>query len=214
MCQLIPSGQSVAGTTDVVRRRRRRVERSQKVYRDILAELVREGIAEVSRSQRRQGTQEPRLSAAQLRARRAFMRVQMRMNYEMNRQLQSDTDLSLADYHVLNTLTDSPDGCLQVSDLAVRIGWERSRASHQLRRLCERGLVERVPSSDDGRATDATLTKAGREAIEAAAPSHVALVRRLFFDSLPDELLAPLTAALEHIHVNTNFNGSLPPAPW
>jgi DNA-binding MarR family transcriptional regulator len=167
----------------------------------------------VSRSRRRKATQEPWLSAAQLRAWRAFMRVQMRMNYEMNRQLQSDTD-SLADYHVLNTLSDSPDGCLQVSDLAVRIGWERSRASHQLRRLCERGLVERVPSSDDGRATDATLTKAGREAIEAAAPSHVALVRRLFFDSLPDELLAPLTAALKHIHVNTNFNGSLPPAPW
>jgi DNA-binding MarR family transcriptional regulator len=168
----------------------------------------------VSPSQRRKTVQEPWLSAGQLRAWRAFMRVQMRMNYEMNRQLQSDSDLSLADYHVLNTLTEAPGERLQVSDLAVRIGWERSRASHQLRRLCERGLAERVPSEEDGRATDATLTKAGRDAIEAAAPGHVALVRRLFFDSLPDELLAPLTAALEHIHVNTNFNGSLPPAPW
>ena len=165
-------------------------------------------------SQRRNTAQEPRLSAPQLRAWRAFMRVQMRMNYEMNRQLRSDNDLSLADYHVLNTLTDAPDGRLQVSDLAVRIGWERTRASHQLRRLCERGLAERVKSQDDGRATDATLTPAGREAIEAAVPGHVDLVRRLFFESLPDELLAPLTAALEHIQVNTNFNGSLPPAPW
>ncbi len=146
----------------------------------------------MSPSQRRKTAQEPWLSAAQLRAWRAFMRVQMRMNYEMNRQLQSDSDLSLADYHVLNTLTEAPGGRLQVSDLAVRIGWERSRASHQLRRLCERGLAERVPSTDDGRATDATLTKAGHEAIEAAAPGHVALVRRLFFDSLPDELLRPL----------------------
>jgi DNA-binding MarR family transcriptional regulator len=142
------------------------------------------------------------------------MRVQLRMNYEMNRQLQRDSDLSLADYHVLNALTDAPDGRLQVSDLAALIGWERSRASHQLRRLCERGLAERVPSGVDGRATDAILTKKGREAITAAAPGHVELVRRLFFDPLPDELLPCLTAALEHIHVNINYNSSLPPVPW
>ena len=168
----------------------------------------------MSRKQRRKTAQEPWLSATELRAWRAFMAVQMRMNYEMNRQLQSDSDLSLADYHVLNALTDAPDGRLQVSDVAALIGWERSRVSHQLRRLCERGLAQRVPSGDDGRATDAILTKAGREAIASAAPGHVALVRRLFFESLPDDLLLPLTAALEHIHVNTNFNGSLPPAPW
>ena len=168
----------------------------------------------MSRTPSRKPARDPWLSAAQLRAFRAFMSVQMRLNYEMNRQLQSDTDLSLADYHVLNALTGAPDGRLQVSDLAALIGWERSRASHQLRRLCERGLIERVPSKEDGRATDATLTKAGREAIEAAAPGHVDLVRRMFFDPLPDELLAPLTAALEHIQVNVNFNSSLPPTPW
>jgi len=168
----------------------------------------------VSRNQRRKTAQDRWLSASELRAFRAFMSVQMRLNYEMNRQLQSDTDLSLADYHVLNALTDAPGGRMQVSDLAALIGWERSRASHQLRRLCERGLAERIPSDDDGRATDATLTKAGREAIRAAAPGHVALVRRMFFDPLPDELLPPLTAALEHIQVNINLNSSLPPAPW
>jgi DNA-binding MarR family transcriptional regulator len=130
------------------------------------------------------------------------MAVQMRLNYEMNRQLQSDSGLSLADYHVLNALTDAPDGRLQVSDLAALIGWERSRASHQLRRLCERGLAERIRSEDDGRATDATLTKAGREAMAAAAPAHVALVRRMFIDPIPDELLPSLTAALEHVRVN------------
>ena len=168
----------------------------------------------MSRSQRRRTGQEPWLPPAELRAFRAFMSVQMRLNYEMNRQLQSDSDLSLADYHVLNALTDAPGGRMQVSDLAALIGWERSRASHQLRRLCERGLAERIPSDDDGRATDATLTKAGREAIRVAAPGHVALVRRMFFDPLPDELLAPLTAALEHVQVNMNLNSSLPPAPW
>jgi DNA-binding MarR family transcriptional regulator len=175
---------------------------------------VGERKAEVSRNQRRKANQDPWLSPSELQAWRAFMRVQMRMNYEMNRQLQSDSDLSLADYHVLNALTDAPGGRLQVSDLAALIGWERSRASHQLRRLCERGLAARVPSDDDGRATDAVLTKAGRNAIEAAAPAHVALVRQLFFDPLPEDLLAPFTAALEHVHVHMNLNSSLPPVPW
>jgi len=160
----------------------------------------------VPSSQRRKSAQEPWLSAAQLRAFRAFMSVQMRMNNAMNRQLQSDSDLSLADYHILRVLSDARGGPLQVSDLAAQIGWERSRTSHQLRRLCERGLAERVPSQDDGRATDAMLTPAGREAIDAAAAGHVALVRRLFFDPLPDELLAPLTAALEHVQVNIDFS--------
>ena len=166
----------------------------------------------MSRNQRKTA-QQPWLSAAQLRAWRAFMSVQMRMNYEMNRQLQNESDLSLADYHILNALTDAPDGRLQVSDLAAIIGWELSRASHQLRRLCERGLADRAPSAEDRRATDAILTRAGREAIEAAAPGHAALVRRLFFDPLPAELLAPFGAALEHVEVSINFNSSLPPTP-
>ena len=167
----------------------------------------------MSQNPRRKTAQGPWLSAPELRAWRAFMLVQMRMNYEMNRQLQSDSDLSLADYHILSALSDAPGGCLQVSDLAALIGWERSRVSHQLRRLSERGLAERIASEHDARATDAILTKAGREAIDAAAPKHAALVRRLFFDPLPDELLAPFGAALEHVEVSINFNSSLPPTP-
>jgi DNA-binding MarR family transcriptional regulator len=139
------------------------------------------------------------------------MRVQLRMNYEINRQLQRDSDLSLADYHVLCALSTAPDRKLPVTDLAAVIGWERSRLSHHLRRLCERGLTKRVQSEVDGRATNVVLTKEGMSAIVAAAPGHAMLVRRLFFDPLPDELLSPFTAALEHILANLNSNSSLPP---
>src|ERR1700754_3780026 len=103
----------------------------------------------------------PWLSPAHQRAWVAFMRVQLRMNYEINRQLQRDSDLSLADYHVLNALSTAPNHKLQVTDLAAIIGWERSRLSHHLRRLSQRGLAKRVPSEDDGRATDAVITKKG-----------------------------------------------------
>ena len=107
----------------------------------------------------------------------------------------------------------APDHTLQVTDLAALIGWERSRSSHHLRRLSQRGLTKRVPSEDDGRATDAVLTKKGMKAMVEAAPGHASLVKKLFFGPLPDELVSPLTAALEHIQASLNLNASLPPVP-
>ncbi|MFV8243233.1 MarR family winged helix-turn-helix transcriptional regulator [Mycolicibacterium peregrinum] len=153
------------------------------------------------------------LTPKQQRAWVAYMRVQLRMSYEMNRQLQADSCLSLADYDVLVALSNVGDDGMRVSDLAAQIGWERSRLSHQLRRMEQRGLTERRASVEDGRTTNVILTEMGQQAIEEAAPGHVDLVRRLFFDPLPENLLAPFTAALEHIHVNLDHNSSLPPAP-
>lgn len=153
------------------------------------------------------------LTPKQQRAWVAYMRVQLRMNYEMNRQLQADSGLSLADYDVLVALSGDTGGGLRVSDLAAQIGWERSRLSHQLRRMEQRGLTERRPSAADGRTTNVVLTADGRRAIAEAAPGHVDLVRTLFFDPLPENLLGPFTAALEHIHVNLDHHSSLPPAP-
>ncbi|MDT5065843.1 MAG: hypothetical protein QOK02_1998 [Mycobacterium sp.] len=155
----------------------------------------------------------PWLSPSQQRAWVAYMRVQLRMNYEINRQLQRDSGLSLADYHVLNALSSTPGHRPQVTDLAAFIGWERSRLSHHLRRLCARGLAERVQSEGDGRATDAALTERGRRAVLDAKPGHSALVRKLFFDALPEDLVSPLTAALESIEATLNVNSLIPPFP-
>jgi DNA-binding MarR family transcriptional regulator len=165
------------------------------------------------RTRRSSPADKPGLSPSQQRAWVTYMRVQLRMNYEINRQLQRDSELSLADFHVLNALCSTPDHKPQVTDLAAFIGWERSRLSHHLRRLCDRGLTERVQSEDDGRATDAVLTEKGMNAVVEATPGHAALVRRLFFDALPDELLSPFTAALEHIEASLNLDSSLPPFP-
>src|SRR6201992_3432932 len=167
----------------------------------------------MSRPRRSTASDSPWLSPAQLRAWVAFMRVQLRMNYEINRQLQRDSGLSLADYHVMNALSTAPDHTMQVTELAALIGWERSRLSHHLRRMSERGLTKRIQSTDDGRATDAVLTKKGMNAMADAAPGHSMLVKRLFFEPLPDELVAPFTAPLDHIKASLNLNASLPPAP-
>jgi DNA-binding MarR family transcriptional regulator len=140
----------------------------------------------------------------------AYMRVMLRLNFEMNRQLQTDSGLSLADYDVLNALADVPDGRLQVTVLAARIGWERSRVSHHVRRMGRRGLVELGSSATDRRATDAVLTATGRELLRAATPGHADLVRRMFFDGVDDDLIPPLQRALVQIHEQVLAAGTLP----
>jgi DNA-binding MarR family transcriptional regulator len=152
----------------------------------------------------------PVLTADQQEAWLAYMRVTLRLSYEMNRQLQTDSDLTLADYDVLNALADSPGGRLRLGVLAARIGWERSRLSHHLQRMSARGLVERCDSETDRRATDAVLTEEGRAALVAATPGHAALVRRMFFDGLDESQVPALRSALEAIHEQVLRHGSLP----
>jgi DNA-binding MarR family transcriptional regulator len=154
------------------------------------------------------------LDPDQQRAWLAFMRVQLRMSYEMNRQLQADSGMSLPDYDVLTALSVSPGTCLQVTALAAQIGWERSRVSHHVKRMSARGLVRCDPAPSDRRVTEVTMTVEGRHAIEAASVGHVALVRSLFFEGLPPELLDPLSDSLEKIYEHILANGTLPrPAP-
>jgi DNA-binding MarR family transcriptional regulator len=150
------------------------------------------------------------LTRNQLRTWLAFMGVQQRLGYEMNRQLQADSELSLADYDVLNALSTVPGECMQVSALAAQIGWERSRVSHHAKRMQSRGLVQCEVAASDRRATEVRLTPDGRRAIVEAAPGHVDLVRHLFFGGLPKELLGPLSQALEAIYDHIVQHGTLP----
>lgn len=150
------------------------------------------------------------LSPSQGRAWLTYMRVQLRLTYEMNRQLQADSNLSLPDYDVLNALRYAPGGRMRITGLAAQIGWERSRLSHHVRRLQKRGLVDCRLAPADRRATEITLTDQGWDEITRASNGHVDLVRRLFFDGLPEELLEPLAAGLEGIYHNIIDRGTLP----
>jgi len=141
----------------------------------------------------------------------AYIRVQLRLAYEMNRQLLTDSGMSLPDYDVLTALSVADQGRMQISVLAAQIGWERSRVSHHVRRMSTRGLVTCGLSTADRRVTEVTLTAHGWRVLEEAAPGHVDLVRRLFFDGLPEGLAGPLSEALESVYANIIRQGSLPP---
>src|SRR5258707_1194863 len=126
------------------------------------------------------------LDGDQQRAWLAYIRVQLRLAYEMNRQLLADSGMSLPDYDVLTALSVAGGGRMQITVLAAQIGWERSRVSHHVRRMSARGLVTCGLSAADRRATEGTLTAPGPQAQEGAGPRPRALVRRLFFAGLPE----------------------------
>jgi DNA-binding MarR family transcriptional regulator len=83
---------------------------------------------------------------------------------------------------------------MRVLELARALGWEKSRLSHQLTRMAQRGLIERSNCDEDRRGAFVALTDAGRSTVEAAAPRHVESVRRYLFDELSAEQVDALLA--------------------
>jgi DNA-binding MarR family transcriptional regulator len=79
--------------------------------------------------------------------------------------------------------------------------------------MAERGLVEKCRSGDDGRGALVQVSTLGRERIEAAAPSHVEAVRRLFVDRLTrgqlDDLGAVARTVLEAVVADEACPGSV-----
>src|SRR3954464_5447304 len=149
------------------------------------------------------------LSPREDRAWRAFMHAHHQLVVHLNRGLQ-ESGLSGADYEVLAALSALDGDRMRACDLCDALGWEKSRVSHQLRRMEKDGLIGREPNPDDARSTLVCLLPAGRAAIEKAAPKHVEDVRRNFIDLLtPAELdmLATLNERVLH-HLATD-DGSL-----
>ena len=139
------------------------------------------------------------LTADEQRAWRAYMRVTTMLTARLNRQLQADSGLSLPEYEVLVQLSEAPDGTLRPFQLGLALDWEQSRLSHMLARMTRRGFVTRRDCPGDRRGAVVVLTRAGRAAIESAAPGHAAAVRRLVFDQMDSAQAAAFGRAFEAI---------------
>ncbi|GGW58514.1 MarR family transcriptional regulator [Streptomyces lucensis JCM 4490] len=121
------------------------------------------------------------------------------LDTEISRGLRMDIGLSMADYRVLAPLSEAPDHRLRMQDLASRAHWEKSRLSHQVRRMESRRLVRREECATDARGAFAIITPEGLQAVRKAAPLHVARVRRLLVDVLSREQLQALADVCETV---------------
>lgn len=139
------------------------------------------------------------LDAREEKAWRGYRRMRRLLDLELARELMQDAGLSEPDYDVLSDLSETPDQRLRLSELADRMLWSRSRLSHHISRMQQRGLVAREEHPSDGRGSIVVLTPAGRAAIEAAAPGHVAAVRRHLIDFLGPEEIDALGALTQRV---------------
>ena len=139
------------------------------------------------------------LTEDEQRAWRGLLQMTAQLNARMNRQLQNDFGMSLADYDVLVVLSEAPAGRLRVFEITDALAWEQSRVSHHLARMQRRGLIAREECAADARGAFVVLTDTGRAAIERAAPAHVETVRELVFDRLSPDQLAALTAVTSRV---------------
>jgi DNA-binding MarR family transcriptional regulator len=102
----------------------------------------------------------------------------------LDAQLRRDAGLTHFEYFVVAMLSEAAERTLRMTTLARRTNATLPRLSHVVQRLENRGLVDRFPCPEDGRATNARLTDAGWAAVVDAAPGHVDTVRRLVLDPL------------------------------
>ena len=107
-------------------------------------------------------------------------------------QLQRDSGMPLAYYEILVRLSEAPDRSLRMTQLAEASSSSKSRVSHAVARLEERGWVRRMDCPTDRRGQIAMLTDQGFAALAKAAPGHVEQVRRVLFDALSAEQIKQL----------------------
>ena len=141
----------------------------------------------------------PWLSVDQQRHWRAVVTGTARLTEALTRQLERDAGLSLSEYEILVRLSESTDRTMRMSELAVAVVHSRSRLTHAVGRLENRGLVERRPCPDDRRGVNCAMTDQGYETLAAAAPGHVREVRAQLVDVLTDAELAALGAAMDKV---------------
>ncbi|MFC0623204.1 MarR family winged helix-turn-helix transcriptional regulator [Kribbella deserti] len=140
----------------------------------------------------------PWLSDEQQTAWRAYIEVRQRLDTHLYRHLQRDFGLSGADYEVLVNLSESAAGRMRAFELGEMTRWEKSRLSHHIKRMEQRGLVRREACAGS-RFPDIVLTDEGWDAIRTAAPKHAANVRAFFGEGVGDERLDVFAAACKGI---------------
>ncbi|MGI9579030.1 MAG: MarR family winged helix-turn-helix transcriptional regulator [Microthrixaceae bacterium] len=153
---------------------------------------------------------EPRwLDSEEQDAWRSYIEATIRVWRALDSDLHAATGLTDDDYGVLSLLSESPSRARRMTDLATFLDTSPSRVTYRIDRLIDKGYLRREPCPTDRRGTLAVLTEDGLAALEAAAPIHVANVRRHLTDHLTREDFLELGRILETVasaHRPINWN--------
>jgi DNA-binding MarR family transcriptional regulator len=114
---------------------------------------------------------------------------------EINRDLQAEAGLSLAENLVLCHVAMAPGERLRMIELATLLNVAKSAITKTVDRLEERELLTRTRDPGDRRTVYAALTAAGRKTFATAQPAFASAVQRHFSDRLDRSELQALRHA-------------------
>lgn len=112
--------------------------------------------------------------------------------------LSEQTGLSDGDFGVLDRLVLLGNGELRQQELVDSMEWTKSRLSHHLTRMEQRGLVVRKPLVA-GHGVQVVITSTGQSALDDANPIIARAIRKHFLDQLTDQDIKSITTLAERI---------------
>jgi DNA-binding MarR family transcriptional regulator len=130
---------------------------------------------------------------------------------QISRALYRETGLSEADASVLIALLETPDEQLHSFELRCGLAWEKSRLSHQLRRMEARGLIQRAACPTDSRSSVVSLTPEGRKLAQSARTVLGEALRQALEGSLTEDQLLQLDTITTTIVAHLESQRSHPP---
>lgn len=137
------------------------------------------------------------LSERQAAAWASYQRMRVRLTERLNRELVRKTGLSEADFEILCALTQTPEESVRALALRCGLEWEKSRLSHQLRRMEARGFITREECPEDNRGSVIRVTDTGRKLAAEARIHYEQAVRRYVTDILTAEQMEALGTIAE-----------------
>ncbi len=140
---------------------------------------------------------EAELDEVELSALRGLVRVHATLVKELDAELEARHGLPLTSYEVLRSLRKSPHGKLRMAELAEHALLSRSGMTRLIDRLEREGMVGRSTCDKDGRGCYAVLTDQGRDMVDQARCTHIAVVRNGFLRHFSEDELRDLASLFE-----------------
>jgi DNA-binding MarR family transcriptional regulator len=133
------------------------------------------------------------------RAWRAFLRAHACLAKRLDAELEREHGLPMSSYEVLGHLEEASGGRMRMCELAEQAQLSRSGLTRLVDRLERDGLLERCSCEHDARGAYACLTQAGRERLQAARGTHLAVIREQFLSHFSETELGSLADMWERI---------------
>ena len=135
---------------------------------------------------------------------RAFHKIGTNLLPHLSRQITNHSGISSAEYVVLVSLSELPTDSVSLNRLAIGLGWEISRMSHQISRMEASGLVTKSRSAEDSRSFNVSITARGRKLAESAIPLQSKEINHCFSNVLTKQQMETLIEISDAISKHMN----------